>query len=142
MSRERTMMADKDGSELFLGDVVRADVHAAYREFGVHGDWAEYEITKAPGGYALTYLRSEKGAVLPYGYLSCFLTEFDQEALLPDLKRVMFARDPIPHPSLSKCDDPSTAEERRAAFAIEAEQRRARSEARPSPAPKDGGADV
>lgn len=121
-TRERTMIADKDGKELFLGDVVRADVDEAFREFGVHGDWAEYEITKAPGGYALTYLRSQKGVVLPYGYLSCFMIEFGQENL-PDIKRIMFSREPIPHPSLSFVDDATTREERMRAFEIESKRR-------------------
>lgn len=121
--RERTMMADKDGCELFLGDVVRAPVAEAFREFGVHGDWAEYEITKAPGGYALSYLRSQKGTVLPFGYLCCFMTEFDSDEL-PDLKRIMFAREPIPHPSLAWIDDRTSAEERRNAFAAEHAARR------------------
>lgn len=121
--RETTMFADKYGRELFLGDVVRAQIAEAFREFGVHGDWAEYEITKAPGGYALSYLRSEKGAVLPFGYLSSFITDFDSKEL-PDMKRIMFATEPISHPSLSWIDDPSTDEERQQAFTIEAKARR------------------
>lgn len=126
--RERTMFADKDGRELFLGDVVRAPVLEAFREFGVHGDWAEYEITKAPGGYALSYLRSQKGAVLPFGYLSSFMASFDHDEL-PDLKRIMFAREPIPHPSLTWIDDRTTAAERLQAFALESEARRKEREA-------------
>lgn len=119
---ERTMFADASGRELFLGDVVRADVDEAFREFGVHGDWAEYEITKAPGGYALSYLRSQKGTVLPYGYLSCFMAEFNQKEL-PDIKRIMWAREPIPHPSLTWIDDKTTREERMRAFEVESEAR-------------------
>lgn len=124
MPVETTMMADKSGRELFLGDVVRADVDDAFREFGVHGNWAEYEIIKAPGGYALSYLRSEKGAVLPYGYLCCFMVEFERDAL-PDMKRIMFAREPISHPELTWVDDRTTQSERRSAFEREADERRA-----------------
>jgi len=120
---ERTMFADKNGRELMLGDTVRADVDEACREFGVHGDWSEYEITKAPGGYALSYLRSEKGAVLPYGYLACFMADFNGKEL-PDMKRLMFARDPIRHPSLLWVEDRTDMEERTNAFQREAEQRR------------------
>ena len=50
------MFADRNRRELMLGDTVRADVEEAFREFGIHGDWAEYEIAKAPGGYAASYL--------------------------------------------------------------------------------------
>lgn len=121
---ETTMMADRDGREIFLGDVIRADVDEAFREIGVHGDWAEYQITKAPGGYALSYLRSQKGAVLPFGYLSCFMAEFGRDAL-PDIKRVMFATAPIRHPKLTLVDDQSTTEERMRAFEIESKARQA-----------------
>lgn len=120
---ERTMMADKSGRELFLGDVVRAAVDEAFREFGIHGEWAEYEIVKAPGGYAISYLRSEKGAVLPFGYLCCFMTEFGKDEL-PDMKRIMFAREPIAHPRLEWIDDKTTREDRMRAFEIESEKRR------------------
>lgn len=114
-SRERTMMADKDGRELFLGDVVRADVAEPFLIIGPHGTWAEYEITKAPGGYALSYLRSEKGAVLPFGYLCCLMIEFDREAL-PGMKSLMFAKEPVRHPALAWVFDTTTQEERMNAF--------------------------
>lgn len=122
LDRERTLFADRNGIELFLGDVVRADVDEAFRELGVHGDWAEYEITKAPGGYAISYLRSQKGVVLPYGYLSCFMAEFGGDKL-PDIKRIMFAREPIPHPLLVWVNDKTTREERMRAFEIESQRR-------------------
>lgn len=118
MRTERTMFADKDGREIFLGDTVRAPIAAAFREFGVHGDWAEYEITKAPGGYALSYLRSEKGHVLPFGYLCSPMVEFDRDEL-PDMERIMFAREPICHPSLTLIEDYTTSEDRRSAFSRE-----------------------
>lgn len=124
MPVETTMMADKSGRELFLGDVVRADIDDAFGEFGVNGNWAEYEIIKAPGGYALSYLRSEKGAALPYGYLCCFMVEFGRDAI-PDMKRIMFARDPISHPKLTWVDDRTTQSERRSAFGREEEELRA-----------------
>ena len=114
-SRERTMMADRNGRELFLGDVVRADVDEPFRSIGPHGDWSEYEITKSPGGYALSYLRSEKGAVLPYGYLCCGMTEFGGDDL-PGMKDLMFARKPVRHPRLTWIDDRTTREERLRAF--------------------------
>lgn len=122
MSRESTMFADATGRELFLGDIVRANVAEAFKEFGVHGDWSEYEITKVPGGYAMSYVRSQKGVVLPYGYLSCFMAEFDQDKL-PDIKRIMWAQEPIPHPSLTWIDDKTTRDERVQAFEIESKAR-------------------
>lgn len=120
---ERTMFADKSGRELMLGDTVRAAVDEPFREFGVHGDWAEYEITKAPGGYALSYLRSEKGAVLPFGYLCCFMADFNSNEL-PNINSLMFARKPISHPALSWVDDRTDAEERVNAFRREADAKR------------------
>lgn len=120
--RETTMMADKSGRELFVGDTVRTEVSKDYRVIGMHGDWAEYEIAKAPGGYALRYLRSEKGPVLPYAYLCCMMLEFDAEKL-PSVKDVVFAEKPVPHPGLTWIDDATSDADRRAAFMARASAR-------------------
>jgi len=119
--RETTMFADKNGREIFLGDVVRADVSAPFDT--THGTWAEYEITKAAGGYVLSYSRSEKGCMLPFGYTGQFLNQYEVGSL-PDLKMLLFHAEPIKHPAVELVTDGMTPVERRELFMIEARKRR------------------
>jgi hypothetical protein len=121
MSRERTMFADKHGKEIFLGDIVRAEIKPPFQE--VHGTWAEYEITKGPGGYLLFYSRSETGAQLPFGYTAQFMNQYDDDDL-PDLKTLLFSTKPVEHPSLEIVDDGMTPEQRRELFMVECRARR------------------
>lgn len=119
--RERTMFADKDGRELFLGDVVRAEIESPFQT--THGTWAEYEITKAAGGYILSYVRSEKGCILPFGYTAQFMNQYEHDDL-PDLKMLLWTDEPIAHPALSLVDDGMSHDERRELFMVEAKRRR------------------
>lgn len=119
---ETTRMADRDGVELFVGDVVVSPIDEPYQEH--HGEWAEYEIGKAPGGYVLLYVRSQKGCILPFGYTAQYMTLFGDDDL-PDLKQLLWARGPVKHPRLGKVLMPEhDAEERRNLFTREAEERR------------------
>lgn len=113
--RESTNMADATGRELFVGDVVETEVEEPFRSIGVHGRWTHYEIAKAPGGYVLSYLRSETGPVLPLGYLSCYMTEFRDDEL-PDRKVLLMAKTPVKHPALKWIEDTTTPDERAEAF--------------------------
>lgn len=118
--RERTLFADKNGKELFLGDVVR---HTPEKSFNpeVHGSWVEYEIIKGAGGYVLGYVRSEKGVKLPFGYTGTFMFLFECEDV--DLKSSIFAEEPVNHPALEWVDDQTTPTQRREAFIEQARER-------------------
>lgn len=118
---ESTGFADADGAELFLGDVVRARIEEPFQE--LHGTWGEYEITKAAGGYVLSYSRSEKGCILPFGYTACFMTEFCPDSI-PDLKILLWSKTPPKHPRLHKVDDGMTGDQRRDLFSVESRERR------------------
>jgi hypothetical protein len=118
---ESTLFADKDGYEIFLGDVVRAAIQEPFQH--THGTWAEYEITKAAGGYVLSYTRSEKGCILPFGYTSQFINQYDIDEL-PDLKMLLWSKELVQHPSLERVTDGMTAEERRELFMVESRNRR------------------
>lgn len=91
--REETMFLDASGTMIRLGDVVRAPITINQ---GVHGTWGEYRIRKAPGGYLLSYLRSEKGQVLPEGYTGGFMADCLPDEDETDLKSLVFATVPIP----------------------------------------------
>lgn len=119
---EATGYADRDGNELFLGDVVRTEIKEPFQE--MHGEWGEYEITKAAGGYVLSYTRSEKGCTLPFGYTACFMNEFGDDDL-PDIKVLLWSKTPPKHPALVKVDDGMTQEQRRRLFEDERRKRRA-----------------
>lgn len=120
MSKESTGFADLAGHELYLGDVVRADVEEPFQE--MHGTWCEYEITKAAGGYVLSYTRSEKGCLLPFGYVSCFMAEFEPDAV-PDIKTLLWSKTPPKHQKLCKINDGMTQDYRRELFTIERKKR-------------------
>lgn len=121
VTRETTGFADKRGRELFLGDVVRAAIEEPFNE--THGNWADYEITKAAGGYVLSYVRSEKGCQLPFGYTGTFINQFGVDEL-PDLKMLLFHGKPVRHPKLLAVECDLTPIERRELFMVEARARR------------------
>lgn len=111
--RETTGFVDRNGEELFLGDVVRTEVEEPFRE--AHGAWADYEITKAAGGYVLSYVQSETGCILPFGYTATFLNQFAINDL-PDLKMLLWSKKPIKHPAICKIEDGLSPDERRELF--------------------------
>lgn len=121
MSSESTGFADQVGFEIYLGDVVRANIEKPFQE--LHGAWADYEITKAAGGYVLSYIRSEKGCQLPFGYTATFMNQFALDEL-PDLKQLIWSKHPINHPALLKVEIELSPDERRELFMVEAEMRR------------------
>lgn len=90
--REDTMFLDAGGTMIRLGDVVRAPVAINQQ---LHGTWAEYRIRKAPGGYLLSYIRSEKGAILPEGYTGGYMADCIPEDSETDLKTLVFTMVPI-----------------------------------------------
>lgn len=72
-----------------VGDVVRK----ACDNDEVHGPWVDYLVDKAPGGYVLRYIRSDKGWVLPLGYTAGNLMEHAMEET--SLKMVVFSMRPL-----------------------------------------------
>ncbi len=121
-AKETTGFADKHGREIFLGDVVRAAVEDPFTK--THGAWAEYEITKAAGGYVLSYFRSETGSILPFGYTAQFMNQFAVDDL-PDLKMLLWSKSPVEHPSIELVVSGYSPEERRELFMVESRTMRA-----------------
>lgn len=79
---EYTEFLDKNNVEICESDVVKKKV-TVNKE--LHGDFALYEVLKINGVWVLSYLCSEKGQVLPKGYLRSFLLdefEIDTELFL------------------------------------------------------------
>jgi hypothetical protein len=119
---ETTLFADNQGKEIFLGDVVRAQIKEPFQD--THGTWAEYEITKAAGGYVLSYVRSEKGCILPFGYTAQFMNQYEIDEL-PDLKMLLWSDKPVQHPELFVVTDGMTPEQRRDLFMDSRKRKRA-----------------
>jgi len=119
--RERTGFTDRhSGREILVGDVVRASIEYAFSD--VHGTWAEYEIVKVAGGYALYYVTSEKGCIFPFGYTAAFMHDFGGDDG-PDPKSVLWSDGrPVEHPLLQIVDDGMTAKQRRNRFMTEFKQ--------------------
>lgn len=126
---ESTLMADNSGEEIFVGDVVRSRIETPFQQ--VHGEWADYEIGKAPGGYILMYFRSQSGCQLPFGYTAQYMTEFNSDEL-PSMKTLLWSSKPVRHPSLVKIKDLSMSpDERRDLFRIESAARRIAATSKP-----------
>ncbi len=83
--RVATGMSDSRGQEIFVGDRLMKPVDCNH-EF--HGQWAVYEVRQQGLTPLIAYLRSEKGALLPEGYLASPLCdEYDR-------KMFCYAKDP------------------------------------------------
>ena len=66
-------LCDSSGLELKLGSVVRRKSEINKE---MHGEWVDYEVTLQGTVPLLTYLRSQKGDVLPKGYTASCLSDF------------------------------------------------------------------
>lgn len=86
------MFLDAAGTMIRMGDVIRAPITINQK---VHGTWGEYRIRKAPGGYLLSYLRSEKGQILPEGYTGGYMADCIPDEEETDLKTLVFTQVPI-----------------------------------------------
>ncbi|MEK4882605.1 MULTISPECIES: YopX family protein [Paenibacillus] len=79
---EPTGLHDKLKNNVWQGDIIKIPVEIN-TEF--HGDFTLHEVIKINGQWVTSYLRSEKGAKLPKGYLRGFLLknyEFDTTTFL------------------------------------------------------------
>lgn len=86
--KESTGFADKHGVEIFDGDIVRIAVSEPFQE--IHGAWGDYQVMKRPGGYALLYVRSEKGAQLPLHYTGNWMTSMATDDGSVAFKNILF----------------------------------------------------
>lgn len=89
---EDTLFLASDGLPIFTGDVIRAPITINTE---LHGAWGEYAVRKAPGGYLLSYLRSEKGQILPEGYTGGYMHDVLPDGDEIDLKTLVFTRVPV-----------------------------------------------
>jgi hypothetical protein len=86
------MFLDRSGVEIMTGHVVRAAVNVNQE---LHGNWADYTVEKAPGGYKLSYLRSEKGDILPKGYTAGYMADTLPEEDQRSQKVLVFTLRPV-----------------------------------------------
>lgn len=91
--REDTLFLASDGQPILVGDIIRAPITINQ---DVHGTWADYRIRKGPGGYIMSYKRSEKGEVLPPDYTGGYMADLLARDDERDIKALIFARVPIP----------------------------------------------
>lgn len=68
-NQEFTGLFDKNNTKIFEGDVVRQMIEPAFQRS--HGTWANYEVVYRSGMWIISYLSSERGFILPRGYLAC-----------------------------------------------------------------------
>lgn len=91
--RVSTGLCDSNGKEVFVGDKLKKDVTC---NNDMHGDWAIYEVKQQGLTPIISYVESEKGKLLPEGYLAAPLCgEYDR-------KMFCFTRDTL---ILRPCED-------------------------------------
>lgn len=79
-------ICDSKGIEFRVGSIVRRNTEI---NFEVHGNWVDYRVILQGTTPLLSYLKSEKGQVLPIGYTACCLcNEYDYKMFVfaTDLK--------------------------------------------------------
>lgn len=69
---EDTGLRDSKGKKIVIGSIIRKPVEINQ---DVHGKWTEMVVKRQGMTPILSYLRSEKGDVLPEGYIACLLAE-------------------------------------------------------------------
>ncbi len=67
-----TGLRDSNGAPIHIGDFVKKPVDCNHE---VHGEWAIYEVRTQGVVPILSYVRSEKGQVLPEGYTGSVLSD-------------------------------------------------------------------
>ncbi len=73
----KTGLCDSNGTEIKIGDRIRKEV-TCNDDF--HGAWSIYLVNAQGITPVLSYEQSEKGELLPKGYLACLLAdEYDRK---------------------------------------------------------------
>ncbi|MCA8972871.1 MAG: hypothetical protein KDC95_24010, partial [Planctomycetes bacterium] len=71
---------DNNGNPILIGSVVRMPVTLNTE---VHGEWSDYTVIQKGMIPVLSYLRSEKGQIVPKGYMASLLSdEYDSKLLI------------------------------------------------------------
>ncbi len=89
---EETMFLDRNFRPICVGHIIRAPITINQDR---HGTWGEYEIVKRPGGYVMSYVRSELGEILPKGYTGGYMNDVLPEEEEKGLKELVFTQVPI-----------------------------------------------
>ena len=83
VERIDTGLRDSDGANIYIGSKLRSKVTCNTE---MHGEWAYYDVVQRGIIPVMRYTHSERGEVLPVGYLSCCLSD------MYDGKMLMFAK--------------------------------------------------
>lgn len=86
-----TGFLDSEGRPIYEGDILRVSTSDFAHD--LHGTWADYQVTFRNGLWVGHYLQSEKGQILPNGYLACELSDYVDSDALSDKERFFAQHD-------------------------------------------------